>query len=161
MIAGGARFDRIRVVVAVILAEMLPISLLVAIVVVYSFIRQKESLSPQDFAPLAGNWVGPIGGFLATLFFAWWAARRALEQRFLLGIAVGVATALLDLGLGLLLGGAEAIRPLFFVSNGGRILAGILGGWLATRRCGRRLVVELAPTRSPRDYVTFLRRAQS
>ena len=55
---------------AVLLAETLPIpSLLVAIVFVYGFVRQKESLSPQEFAPLAGTWVGPIGGFLATLLF--------------------------------------------------------------------------------------------
>jgi hypothetical protein len=136
MMAGGAGFNRIRVVVAVILAEMLPILLLVAIVAVYGVIRQTESLSPAEFAPLAGMWVGPIGGFLATLLFAWRAARRAPEQRVVHGTAVGVGTALLDLGLGILLGGGDAIHPVLFLSNGGRILAGVLGGWLATRRSG-------------------------
>jgi hypothetical protein len=51
-------------------------------------------------------------------------------------IAHGVATALLDFSLGILLAGAGAIQPLFFLSNGGRILAGVLGGWLAARRSG-------------------------
>jgi hypothetical protein len=136
MMAGVAKFNRIRVAVAVILAEMLPILLLVAIVVVYSVIRQPESMSPEKFAPRAGMWVGPIGGFLATLFFAWWAARPASEQWVRYGTTVGVGTAILDLGLGILLGGVGAIQPIFFLSNGGRILAGALGGWLSTRRSG-------------------------
>jgi hypothetical protein len=134
MMAGRAGFRWIRVVVAVILAETLPILLLVAIVSVYSVIRQKDSLSPQEFAPRAGNWVGPIGGFLATLLLAWWAARRTPEQRVVHGTAVGVGTALLDFGLGILLSGGGAIQPLLFLSNGGRILAGVLGGWLASLR---------------------------
>src|SRR5271166_3208285 len=117
MMAGGAGFNWIRVVVAVILAELIPILLLVAIVAVYGVIRQAESLSPNEFAPLAGTWVGPIGGFLATLLFAWWAARRAPKQRVVHGTAVGVGTALLDLGLGILLGGGGAIHPLLFLSN--------------------------------------------
>jgi len=142
MMAGSAGFNRIRIVAAVILAEMLPILLLVAIVVVYSVVRRTESLSPEEFAPRAGMWVGPIGGFLATLLFAWWAARRAPAPRVVYGTAVGVGTALLDLGLGLLLGGAGAIHPVLFLSNGGRILAGLLGGWLATRRSGGRFVEE-------------------
>jgi len=136
MTAGGPRFSKMRVVVAIVLAEALPIVLLVAIVFAYGAVRQKDSLSPAEFAPLAGNWVGPIGGFLATLLFAWWAARSVPKQRLAHGTIVGVGTAVLDLGLGMLLGGAAAIRPIFFVSNAGRILAGVLGGWLATRGSG-------------------------
>jgi hypothetical protein len=106
------------------------------IVVVYGVIRQTESLSPAEFAPLAGMWVGPIGGFLATLLVAWWAARRDPEQKVMHGTAFGVGTALLDLGLDILRAGRGIIHPILFVSNGGRILAGVLGGWLATRRSG-------------------------
>jgi hypothetical protein len=137
MTAGGARFRKMRVVVAIVLAEALPLLLLFAIVFAYGVMRQKDSLSPAEFAPLAGNWVGPIGGFLATLLFAWWAARSAQKQRLAHGAIVGVGTAVLDLGLGMLLGGAAAMRPIFFVSNAGRLLAGVLGGWLATRSSGR------------------------
>jgi hypothetical protein len=137
MTAGGPRFSRMRVVVAVVLAEALPILLLVAILVVYGAVRQKDSLSPAEFAPLAGNWVGPIGGFFATLLVAWWAARRAQKHRVLHGTAVGAGTAVLDFGLAILLAGAGAIQPVFFISNAGRILAGVLGGWLATRSPGR------------------------
>ncbi len=44
--AGGARFNWIRVVVAIFLAEALPVLLLVAVVLAYSAIRQPESASP-------------------------------------------------------------------------------------------------------------------
>jgi hypothetical protein len=141
--AGGVRFNWVRVVVAIFLAEALPILLLVAIVFVYSVIRQPESASPEDFAPRAGLWVGPIGGFLSTFLFAWWAAQRAAEQKFAHGAAVGMGTALLDLSLGFLLSGGDALQPIFFLSNSGRILAGVLGGWLAMQRS--------MPIRYPKD----------
>jgi len=134
MASGAGSGNKIRVVVAVFLAELLPILLLVAVVFVYGAIRKSESLTPEEFAPRAGDWVGPIGGFLATLYFAWWAGRRAPEHKLAIGTTVGVGTALFDLVLGILLTGGLAIPPLIFLSNGGRILAGVLGGWLATRR---------------------------
>jgi hypothetical protein len=135
--AGSERFRWGRIVLAVLAAEALPILLLVAIVVVYSAIRPAGLRSPEEFAPLAGNWVGPIGGFLATLLFAWWAARRAPQRQLAHGAAVGVLTAVLDFSLGMLLGGGGAITPVFFLSNAGRIIAGILGGWLAGSLGGR------------------------
>ena len=134
MKAGGSGFRWFRVMMAAFLAELLPILLLVAIVFVYGAIRQQESLTPEEFAPRAGNWVGPIGGFLATLLFAWWAGRHAPSKKISHGAAVGVGTALLDFGLGMLLGGRDAIQPLFFISNAGRVLAGVLGGELAAHR---------------------------
>jgi hypothetical protein len=130
---GSARFSWGRIVLAVIAAEAAPILLLVLVVVGYGVIRPADSRSPEEFAPLAGNWVGPIGGFLATLLFAWWAARRAPQRPLAHGAAVGVGTALLDFILGLLLGGSEAIHPVFFLSNAGRVIAGIVGGLLAAR----------------------------
>ena len=83
-------------------------------------------------------WVGPIGGFLAVFLFAWWVARRVPSQKVVHAAAVGVGTAVLDLGLSIVLGGGEAIHPILFVSNVGRILAGVLAGWLATRGSGKR-----------------------
>lgn len=132
--ATGGRLNWIRIILAVIAAEVLPVLLLVLVVVVYGFTRQLESLSPEEFAPIAGNWVGPIGGFLATLLCARWVARRAPARRIAHGAAIGVGTALLDFSVGSLLEGADAIGGLFILSNAGRIVAGLLGGWLATRR---------------------------
>jgi hypothetical protein len=131
---GGARFSWVRVIVGVIAAEALPVLALVAVVLVYSLMRNADSPTPEEFAPMAGDWVGPIGGFLATFFFARWAARRASARPVAHGLAIGVGTALLDFSLGVLLSGAGAIVPLFFISNAGRIVAGLLGGWLGANR---------------------------
>jgi hypothetical protein len=49
------------------------------------------------------------------------------------GIAVGAGTAVLDFSIALLLTGGGAISGLLFLSNGGRIVAGALGGWLGSR----------------------------
>lgn len=134
LMAGGTRFKWTRVLLAIVAAEALPILLLVVVVVVYGLTRQAGSRSPEEFAPIAGRWVGPMGGFVATLWFARWAARHAAGRQMARGAAVGVGTALLDIGLGLLLGGAGAIGPVFVLSNVGRIIAGLLGGWIAARR---------------------------
>src|SRR5687768_14839173 len=99
MMADRARFNWGRVLLAIVAAEALPILALVLVVVAYSFLRQASSPSPEQFAPAAGMWVGPIGGFLATLFFSRWAARGAGERALAHGAAVGVGTALLDFGL--------------------------------------------------------------
>jgi hypothetical protein len=68
--AGGRRLRWVRIALAVIAAESFPILLLVIVVFVYSFTREPASRPPEEFAPIAGNWIGPIGGFLATLLCA-------------------------------------------------------------------------------------------
>lgn len=122
-----------RIAGAVLAAEALPIAALVGIVFVYGLIRPAGSPSPEQFAPEAGKWVGPIGGFLATLWFARRLAVRAPSRPMAHGVAVGVGTALLDILLSQLLGGSGPIEPLLFLSNGGRLCAGVLGGWLGAR----------------------------
>lgn len=135
------KFRWMRVLAAIIIAELLPILLLVAIVVMYGIVSDQTelgSMTPEEFAPLAGNWVGPIGGFLAAMFMAWWAARVITEGALWHGIAVGTGTGLVDLSLGLLMGGGT-ISVLLVLSNCGRVLAGVAGGFLAAnpRRAGR------------------------
>lgn len=52
-----------RVVAAIFVAELLPILLLVAVVTVYALTANQskpDSLEPEAFAPIAGNWVGPM-----------------------------------------------------------------------------------------------------
>lgn len=132
--SSGARFGWGRVILGVVASEALPVLALVVVVIVYGFVRHADSPTPEEFAPIAGTWVGPIGGFLATLLFAHWAARRAGERPIAHGGAIGVGTALFDFSLGILLGGGETIQPVFLFSNGGRIIAGFLGGWLGARR---------------------------
>ncbi len=120
-----------RIVLAVIGAEALPVLVLVLIVTFYGFTSQSDSVPPEDFAPIAGRWVGPIAGFGAALLFAFWTARRASGRPIAHGIAVGAGAACLDVSIAALVAGAAAFEPLLLYSNVGRILAGLLGGWLA------------------------------
>lgn len=87
---------------------------------VNGMMRAADSPTPEEFAPLAGKWVGPIGGFLATLIMARWCARRTSDRRMVHGLAIGIGTALLDVVLGYSMGGSGAIEPIFVVSNVGR-----------------------------------------
>jgi hypothetical protein len=132
--ANGKGLSWIRIVLAILAAEALPVLALVAVVFVYGCIRKPDSLSPEKFAPIAGNWVGPIGGFLATAGYAYWAAKRAGRLPLMHGMAVGIGAALLDFGIAYAFVGKAAIAVLLIVSNGGRLIAGGLGGWLATPR---------------------------
>ena len=127
-----------RVLVAVILAEATPILLLFGIVTAYAFVRSEDSLSPEQFAPLAGNWVGPIGGFICTLLMARWAVRATDSWRLLHGVGVGVGAALLDLALALGMVGTTAVSPLLICSLSGRIVAGVLAGVYASKKRERR-----------------------
>lgn len=122
-----------RIAVAILMAEVVPIVLLVVVVFVYAMFRDAQSPSPEEFAPRAGNWVGPIGGFFATLLFSWWAA-RSTPNPLAHGMLVGLGTAVLDLALALMMGWDGSLQPLLLLSNGGRVLAGALGGWLASSR---------------------------
>ncbi|CAN5153057.1 hypothetical protein BH10PLA2_BH10PLA2_40100 [soil metagenome] len=131
--AAQSRFNLVRVLVAILAANVLPILALVIVVLIYSFLRSPDSATPEEFAPVAGNWVGPIGGFLMALVFARWVAKRASERPIAQGFAVGLGATLLDIAIGLALAGTDSLQPLCFISNAGRILAGILGGWLGAK----------------------------
>lgn len=62
----GKSLNWFRIIAAALAAEVLPILALVAVVCVYAMVRKPGSMTPEEFAPAAGNWVGPIGGFIAT-----------------------------------------------------------------------------------------------
>jgi hypothetical protein len=136
------KFRWIRILIAIIIAEALPILMLVAIVAVYGTVTDQskpDSITPEEFAPIAGNWVGPIGGFVATMLLSWWAARVTPARALSHGLAVGVGTALLDLSLGLSMGGGSMLA-LLILSNCGRIVAGSLGGFVASSQRGVRSI---------------------
>jgi hypothetical protein len=131
-------FRLVRVLVAIVVAELLPILLLVAIVMVYAFASDQtrpDSMKPEEFAPIAGNWVGPIGGFIATMCLSLWAARVVPKRALYHGFAVGAGAAMLDFSIAVLIGGGE-VSPLLVFSNCGRVLAGLLGGFVASRQRG-------------------------
>ena len=119
-----------RFVLGVIASEAIPVLLLV---LAMFFVGMKIGGRPsQETAEAWGAWVGPIGGTIATGVIAWLLARSSPSPT-QVGIALGVAVAILDLGLTLLLTKGEPFRLLFAVSALSRLAGGWLGGLAAAR----------------------------
>ena len=84
----------------------------------------------QPFAERLGAWVGPISGFVLCLTGGYWVAKAASTSRIQNGLAMGMAAAALDLAIAAASGASFWL--LLVISNVGRIVAGTLGGWLAS-----------------------------
>jgi hypothetical protein len=117
-----------RFLLSVIAAEAVPILLLVLAMVP---VGMKLGAQPsQETAAAWGAWIGPIGGALATGFFAWLLARSSIRP-VQVGLALGIAVGLLDLGL--IAAQRVPFRWVFAVSVLARILGGMLGGAMTSR----------------------------
>ncbi len=119
----------LRLLGAAIVAEIIPIGLLVVLVAIFG---PTDATEAQEYATSLGAWVGPLGGALATFVLALWVARPLVAGHVLHGVLLGVFVALLDAGL--LVAGSTGFQWLFVFSGVGRILAGALGGYVAFRR---------------------------
>lgn len=126
----GRHIRWIRIVVAAVGAVIVPILVLVGILVVYGMTRRPDSPTPEAFAPMAGEWVGPIGGFLATILLAFWASRWPGDRPLAHGLVVGLLSAALDHVAGVLILGAP-FQTIYLLYYAGRVLAGLIGGWTA------------------------------
>jgi len=117
-----------RIIVTAVIVEVAAIAVLVAIV---ALLGPRNAAGAKEYAERLGQWVGPIGG--ATLCFVggFWVAQASSSSRVLHGVLVGIATAVIDAAL-LLVAGAP-FQLLFVASNIGKVLAGALGGWVASR----------------------------
>lgn len=118
----------LKIVLAAFASEILAI---ISLVIVVAIFGPQNQDSAKAFAEDIGFWVGPIAGFLFTLVAAWFIARNLESGQIRNGIAVGVATAAIDVLL-LVLGGS-VFQFVFVLSNLGRVIAGYVGGWLASR----------------------------
>ncbi len=119
----------LRILGAAIVAEIIPIVLLVALVAIFG---PSDAGEAQEYASRLGSWVGPLGGALATFLLALWVARPLVDSHVLHGALLGFLVALLDAGL--LIAGSTGFQWLFVISGVGRIVAGTLGGYLAHHR---------------------------
>jgi hypothetical protein len=120
-----------RFLLGVFVSEAVPILLLVLAMAVVGHLIIGGKPSPET-AEAYGAWIGPIGGALATAVVAWYIARSS-SSPVKVGIALGVAVAVLDLGLTLLAAKGQPFRLLFAVSVLSRIAGGWLGGLLVAR----------------------------
>ena len=118
-----------RIVVAAVATEVIAILALVAIV---ALVGPNENAAAQQFAERVGFWFGPISGFVLCVVAAAWVSRGLSSGRVYQGVLLGVAAAAIDISLLVL--SAVQFQPVFVFSNIGRVLAGAIGGWLASRR---------------------------
>ena len=117
-----------RIVIAAIVAEVIAILALVAIVAVFG---PNDAAAAQQFAERIGFWFGPLSGFVLCIAAAYWVTKRLTSGHVYQGALVGAAAAAIDIAL-LVLSAAQ-FQLVFVFSNIGRVLAGAIGGWLASR----------------------------
>ena len=88
----------------------------------------------QPFAESLGKWVGPIGGACFCFLGGMWVAKHAKNAEMANAVMVGIATASIDILI--LVGSGAPFQILFVISNIGRVVAAVLGGYLVLRnRC--------------------------
>ena len=116
----------VRLILAVIAAELVPILLLVAIVTAFG---PPELGAAQSFAKQMGKFVGPIGGAACAYLAAYGIGRIAPERALSDGVIVGLCLAALDVII-LIAAGAQ-FEWLYVVSNVGKLAAAIFGGWVS------------------------------
>src|SRR5476649_1008745 len=104
----------IRLILAVIVAELVPILLLVATVAAFG---PNDLESAKHFAAVMGRWIGPIAGAVCAYLAAYGIGRLAPERALSDGVIVGLCLAALDAVL--LFRGNASFEWLYVVSNAG------------------------------------------
>lgn len=117
-----------RILAIAIVVEALAI---LGLVIVVALLGPSDPDSARAYAERVGYWFGPSAGFVLCIAGGWFVARRLTEGQVLNGLALGVAVAAIDIAL--IVAGGAAFQFVFVASNVGRVVAGTLGGWLASR----------------------------
>lgn len=120
-----------RLLALAVLIEASAVLVLVAIVAVFG---PADPLASQAFAQRLGDWVGPIAGFLLCFGGGWFVTRRLSAGHVTRGLLLGALVATIDIAI--LAASGSGFRLLFVVSNAGRMVAGSLGGLVASRGKG-------------------------
>lgn len=122
------RIPVVRIALTAVAIEAVAIGALFAIVALFG---PHDATAAQAFAERLGVWFGPLSGAVLCLGGGYWAAKDLPSTYLLNGALLGVVAASLDIGI--LVASGTPFQPVFVVSNLGRIAAGLLGGWLASR----------------------------
>lgn len=120
------RIHWIKLIVGVVIAEIFSILVLVCIVAVFG---PQDANAAQAYAEKLGRWVGPSAGGIFSFFGAVWIGRSLRVGQIAHGALFGLLLALLDVAL--LLSLQAPFEWIFVASNLGKIVAGILGGFVA------------------------------
>src|SRR5512147_1352704 len=86
----------VRGSVGLLLAELVPILLLVLGVAIFG---PKDAVAAASYAQQLGRWVGPIAGAVCVLALGWWVARARPSHQIRTGFVFGCLAATLDLGI--------------------------------------------------------------
>ena len=115
-----------------IAAEVLAILILVLIVAVFGPRNQEQA---QAYAEKMGQWVGPLAGVVLSFLGALWVSRGLTSGHLLHGTLFGAIYALIDAAL--IVAAQAPFMWLFVASDGGKLLAGIAGGFVAASAARR------------------------
>ena len=129
-----------RIVIAAVATEVIAILGLIAVVASFG---PNEMAAAQQFAERVGFWFGPLSAFVLCIAAAFWVTKGLAAGHVYQGALVGVAAALVDTILLVL--SAAPFQPMFVLSNLGRVLAGAIGGLLASRTRRREHCSSEAP----------------
>jgi len=117
-----------RIIIIAIVVEALAIIGLIGIVAVFG---PSDPNSAQAYAEEVGYWFGPVVGIVLCIAGGWFVARRLKQHQVLNGLVLGAIVAAIDVAL--LVAGGATFQLIFIASNIGKLLAGSIGGWLASR----------------------------
>ena len=107
---------------------------IIGLVLVVALLGPSDPDAARGYAERVGYWFGPAAGFVPCIVGGWFVARRMSDRQILNGLALDAAVAAIDIAL-IVVSGA-ALQVIFVVSSIGRMIAGTIGGWLASRRTG-------------------------
>jgi len=119
----------IRLVAGAIAAEGLAILILICLVAIFG---PKDQVQAQAYAEKLGAWVGPLAGVVLSFLGALWVSRGLTSGRLLHGFLFGLLYAMLDVAI--IVAMQAPFAWLFVASDGGKLLAGIAGGWVAAAK---------------------------
>ena len=122
----------LRLIAGAIAAEVLAILILICIVAIFG---PRDQAQAQAYAEKMGQWVGPLAGLLLSFLGALWVSRGLTSGHLLHGFLFGLIYALVDVAL--LVAAQAPFMWLFVASDGGKVVAGLVGGMLAASLAGR------------------------
>jgi hypothetical protein len=121
-----------RLIVAIPLAELLAVGSMIVLGNVANSTLDATTTARILAVQRLALWTAPTAGFVFCVLGGWWVARRATAGHERNGVVLGVAVAIIDLGL-LIVSGAP-FGLLMVTSAAGRVVGGWCGGLLAKRR---------------------------
>ena len=128
----------IKLIAGPIAAEILAILILVALVAIFG---PRDQAQAQAYAEKLGQWVGPLAGIVLSFLGALWVSRGLTSGHLLHGTLFGLLYAILDAAI--IVAAQAPFAWIFVASDGGKLLAGIAGGWVAAAKSRNSLLAEV------------------